>query len=342
MFTIVKVATAAMTIGASAFYFGVARHVAADTELVEAVQKLERAHTLSFRMTITLEGKKEPVVMRQFYKTPGLVRSEIEGPNPVVTIVDNSVQQGITIVPAQEAAMLIEMPKQTVFSRKDVTNSIIDDFRRLASKRGEPVGKRLFGQTSASGFRVKENEGTYVIWVDPEKKAPIVIELDSKLGNVAMHSSFSDFEIDPKLDDAMFRLEPPAGYKVIKTDGSIKTSPEDLVARILSQYTTANGGKFPERIDDPEALGKGLGAKSENGGLNPEQIQNVTAIALFVHYCKENQNRFGYQPDGVKLGDASKIVFWYKPEGKEIYRAVFGDLHIGDVTADQLPHPVKK
>ena len=41
--------------------------------------------------------------------------------------------------------------------------------------------------------------------------------------------------------------------------------------------------------------------------------------------------------EGVKLGDADKIVFWYQPKGKETYRAVFGDLHAADVAADRLP-----
>lgn len=40
-------------------------------------------------------------------------------------------------------------------------------------------------------------------------------------------------------------------------------------------------------------------------------------------------------------GDAAKIVFWYKPEGSDKYRALFGDLHAADVTADQLPEKPK-
>ncbi len=44
-----------------------------------------------------------------------------------------------------------------------------------------------------------------------------------------------------------------------------------------------------------------------------------------------------YQPESVKLGDAGKILLWYKPEGKETYRAIYGDLHVAELTADQLP-----
>ena len=46
---------------------------------------------------------------------------------------------------------------------------------------------------------------------------------------------------------------------------------------------------------------------------------------------------YGYKPDGIKLGDADKILFWYKPKGKEAYRAIFGDMKVADVTAAQLP-----
>jgi hypothetical protein len=47
--------------------------------------------------------------------------------------------------------------------------------------------------------------------------------------------------------------------------------------------------------------------------------------------------QYTYRPDGAKLGDAGRAIFWYKPAGSETYRAVFGDLHIGDVEADKLP-----
>ena len=35
--------------------------------------------------------------------------------------------------------------------------------------------------------------------------------------------------------------------------------------------------------------------------------------------------------------DAGTIVFWFKPKGADLYRAVYGDLHGADVTADKLP-----
>jgi len=39
----------------------------------------------------------------------------------------------------------------------------------------------------------------------------------------------------------------------------------------------------------------------------------------------------------VKLGEADKPVCWYRPIDAEQYRVVYGDLHIEDVDAENLP-----
>jgi hypothetical protein len=36
-----------------------------------------------------------------------------------------------------------------------------------------------------------------------------------------------------------------------------------------------------------------------------------------------------------------KIVFWYRPEGAALYRVLYGDLHVSDVTEDKHPEKPK-
>jgi hypothetical protein len=67
-------------------------------------------------------------------------------------------------------------------------------------------------------------------------------------------------------------------------------------------------------------------------------IQQATRVAGLLRSKKEH----GYKPEGVKLGDRDKIIFWYRPDKADKYRAVYGDLHVADVTADQLPEKPKK
>jgi len=63
-------------------------------------------------------------------------------------------------------------------------------------------------------------------------------------------------------------------------------------------------------------------------------VGTLVRIQIFM---LERKADYGYKADGVKLGDANKIIFWYKPKDKQTYRALFGDLHAADVSADQLP-----
>jgi hypothetical protein len=59
--------------------------------------------------------------------------------------------------------------------------------------------------------------------------------------------------------------------------------------------------------------------------------------AVRVERFLRSKKDHGYRPDGVKLGDRSKIIFWYRPEKADTYRAVFGDLHVADVPPDHPP-----
>lgn len=67
-------------------------------------------------------------------------------------------------------------------------------------------------------------------------------------------------------------------------------------------------------------------------------VQRGIRTRLFMAKDKDH----GYKAEGVKRGDREKIIFWYHPEKSGKYRAIFGDLHIAAVSADQLPEKPKK
>ena len=46
---------------------------------------------------------------------------------------------------------------------------------------------------------------------------------------------------------------------------------------------------------------------------------------------------FHYQGKGVKLGDKDTAILWYKPEGKDQYVVMFGDLHVERMLKTDLP-----
>ena len=63
-----------------------------------------------------------------------------------------------------------------------------------------------------------------------------------------------------------------------------------------------------------------------------QTIQNGTAFYLQM----KPENDWHYAGKGVKLGTADKAICWWKPDGAEKYRVVYGDLKIRDVSPEEL------
>jgi len=70
---------------------------------------------------------------------------------------------------------------------------------------------------------------------------------------------------------------------------------------------------------------------------DPETLRTAQALIRFLMATRPLKGGFGYRSEGVKLGDANKILFWYRPEGAENCRVVYGDLHVADEPEAKLP-----
>ena len=60
---------------------------------------------------------------------------------------------------------------------------------------------------------------------------------------------------------------------------------------------------------------------------------------LFTRFFK-GEGKWYYRGKGVKLGEADKAIFWYRPKGSKTYRVIYGDLRVEDVAPENLPEPL--
>jgi outer membrane lipoprotein-sorting protein len=276
---------------------------------------------------------------RVFFKEPGLFRTEEEASGGIVSIVDMSHGQSVILNPAEKSALRLEEPPATgQVPKRAPATSMIEDMRRLAQKQGEPAGEKTIGGVRARGFRVKEQGQDMTVWVDPHKRLPLLIEFAGRTGGLDFRASYSDIQVDPKLDESLFRLDPPAGYTLRKVAAKLFMTFEEAVVRMLRLYAENNGGAFPSRVDDFTVYQKGLSQRRKaKTAPEPEALEHAAALATIAANAQKLKDHFGYKVEGVKLGDARTIIFWYQPEGETRYRVVYGDLRIGDVSADQIP-----
>jgi outer membrane lipoprotein-sorting protein len=276
-------------------------------------------------------------------KDPGLTRME-EGSQISISNGDKMLRLDTTT----KIATLIEY-KRAKGAKKDAhgqASEMIGWLRKLADKKSESIGKKQIGDLEANGFRVEDQGFAFIIWANPKTSLPVLVEMPLRIKNEDRVTTFSDFQLDPELDDALFSLEPPEGYKLHKMEMEFEEGkPEENVVHLLRAYADKFDGKFPKSLTmlstDWQTYFKQWRDKKPEELPEPEKLQfmvRATRVWMFLGADKDH----GYKPEGVKLGDRDKIVFWYRPDKADKYRAVFGDLHVADVSADQLPEKPKK
>jgi outer membrane lipoprotein-sorting protein len=309
----------------------------------EVAQKLRDARSLAYRVTVRSPRLKEPESMRFLFKEPGLLRSE--GQNGEVAITDLGQSKSLILDAATRSALLLDTKNAGGTRQPEDDGGVrwLERLRRLAENEGGPAGKRQVGQCQAQGFRVKDESDGFqdmVLWADPKTRLPVLIEGTVRVGDQEGHITFSDFEFNPVLDEALFRLEPPAGYVLRRVELEV-LSPEDAVSHLLRVYAASSGGTFPARLDDWDAYGKAFGEK-KNKPLDADFVRVVQALVRVMKFVNDPKGDYGYETKGVRFGDADKIIFWYRPQGSATCRVVYGDLRVGDVSADRLPEMPKQ
>jgi len=347
MLTAIKIAAAVLVTTGGLFYMAFVPRAEANRTFAEAARKLREAHTLAYRTTMESPDFKTPLKTRCLFKEPSLFRAEVDG--GIVSIADGSQGKQLMLDPSAKTALLLEGKAPKAPDRPAAAAGLIEHLRQLTEGDAKPVDDKVIGGVRARGYLVKKLGMEMTVWIDPGTRLPIRMESSDRIQGKEIRMTITDFQIDPKLDDSLFRIEPPAGYALSKGESNMlemddKTllNPEKATVAMLRIFAEKTGGTFPKRLDNLTEFEKLFPPKPKAGTLpDAETMRVLLPITRFLMATKPLKGGFGYRSDGVKLGDADKILFWYRPEGAGSYRAIYGDLHVADVAADKLPEKPK-
>lgn len=309
------------------------------------VEQLNNARTITYSVITKTNVESMPTIRTMWaFKEPGYLRTTTA--DGFVVVFDAIQGKGISIMPPERKYLEIEETNIPDDPSKDPF-VVVENLRTLPNRADEELGEREIDGRPAMGFRVNKDDITTTVWIDPHTGDLVRAEIEFA-DNPAMNKIMSDFQLNVELDDSLFSLEPPDGYEklpeVVQADASTVTE-QDLV-EFLEVWVTywANDATFPPIIAGPE-FAKVVYTLAEEGKLisgesagqqRQKHIQAMYRGGLFVgqlppesdwHYCGEN----------IKFGDADTAIFWYRPQGSENYRVIFGDLHIEEVAPEDLP-----
>lgn len=295
--------------------------------LADVHERITAAQTVCFRMSFT-QGKDEPTSYDILYKRPNLMR--MERPE-VISVLDFKNERILGLFPESRTAHSADIKNWVSGGIRDW---IADLERIVGSDRAVEIGKRKIDGRDVKGWRITEDSGATTVWADVKTAELVEVEIVQGEGRTLL----TKIEYDRQLDDSLFSMEPPEGYNfhtITKMDAS-DPSEADLVG-LLRIWASGNGDVFPDDIKPWNFQKAASKADWENvcKGMTYKESSGMISRAFFK--LNSWPRDWSYVGKGVRYGDATKPVFWYRNEGQEKYRVIFGDMSVKEMSPEQLP-----
>lgn len=264
----------------------------------------------------------------------------VSGKGAIVSIMDQTKKKGLLINPLKNEFTEIDLynlpPEQAQFN-------LIEQLRTLPDRADEVLEEQEMDGRAVQGFRVTEDGLDKTIWVDV--KTGDLVRVEAEFANApGMHAVMTDFQFNVNLDDSLFSLTPPEGYTRQKIQLEAGEITEQHLVKFLRWWASqTKDHSFPPTLN-PVGLGKALMEMEkadkfiEDHETEEEIMQNslqITRGLMFVMQMKPETDGH-YAGEDVKLGEANTAIFWYRPEGSETYRVIYGDLSIKAVAPENL------
>ena len=338
-----KLATAAVV--ALVVVIGVTQ-IGSTPAFAEVVASFLNIKTASFKMTMAVQGAPtqsfdclyaEPIRMRQ---------TLTDGSTVVIT--DFEKGKIVSLVPAQKQAVVIEMQNmpesdQGQFNMFAEIRKHLQEAQDTPDESVESLGRKEIGGVKTVGYHVKRSGTDMTVWADVRTNLPV--ELTYSMGPATY--TMTDIVFDVEIDESLLSLDIPAGYTVRTRQVDASEPREDDLVTLFRLWAEHMDGTFPP-VFEQNVLSVFIGAqraKLTEAGKEPseddmmqlqETITKMSRGGMFVMNLPADSD-WHYAGQDVTFGDARTPIFWYRPSGSATYRVLYGDLHIEDVTPDELP-----
>lgn len=281
---------------------------------------------------------------------PSLMRTESEelDKSKTVFIWDGNQGKSINLIPAQKRATVSndahKHEGKTSNGGDPVAGwrSLLLDAKGKPDGKREPLGEKDIDGRRVVGFRIISPTSMFSIWGDLKTGLPALIEMTSPL-MPDVKFTISDFEFNVDMDESLFSVEPPAGYKVTsvkspKTDES--PAGEENLIETFRYYGELSGGTFPDLLDRDTLIdmvygGLWLFYSLDRSPTSREKHREEHYAAQekfdrglnFAVLLPKESNSY-YAGKDVSLGASDTPVFWYRPKDAKKYRVIYADLSV--------------
>jgi outer membrane lipoprotein-sorting protein len=193
-------------------YLFFAQQSKSDSMLKNAEQQISKATTLSVSVDERYDEFNRSFETRWWFKKGGYYRSE----SPQGTLICNP-ERCLSYKPNNKAYMVFP-GAQTNWSLQVETGLGEFGSRSRLPTIGDPKRVRWKGldvwQVEVDGTKSMTKETKMYYFFDPKTKAHV--GTSANLGSIEQVRMYKDLKVNPKLDDSLFRFDPPKDWKLIK------------------------------------------------------------------------------------------------------------------------------
>jgi outer membrane lipoprotein-sorting protein len=343
------VAILALAVGGIAVWFYGGGTTPAFADFIEPILG---AKTVTFKATSEAEGQKiTSKVMATASPQRVRLEQDLPGNQKIVTISDAT--GSLTLRPAEKVAVVTTLANVPKEKRPKVIffelRSQLAEARDLPDWIRKPLGEKVMDGRRLVGYRLTGRGMILDLWGDPKTGMPVRIESSEPANPNQKPRIWSDFVFDADLDESLFSMKPPAGYKVQKLAVTVDVSPaeeKDLI-ETLRRYARLRGGALPDQLDvmafaklfqEDWAKSHPMKDGSPSEEERQEQLNGMLKFVRGLSFAFEQLPRAAdahYAGKGVKVGAADTPVFWYRPGSAKRYRVIYADLSVRE--ADKAP-----
>ncbi len=305
----------------------------------QVIQPILNARTAIFDIIIGDENAGGPVIHDMVMGSR--IRRTLSNVDGVIAIIDMETSRILQLTPEKKEAAYIDLKGlPSIPNYMDGLRNLIAKLQQSPEFQVEELGEQEIAGQRLIGFRAKHSKSEITIWADPETALPVRIEQVTGQLRVICR----DMQFDVPMSQELFDMNVPESYTVQQTELDLQSATEeDFIEGLRILAEVLGDGYFPDSIAIEDYLKRAPEAakKVEELGLS-EQEQTELGLKLqqhllFIRFFK-GEGKWHYAGKGVKFGDAEKPIFWYKSEGSETYRVIYGDLHVEDSAPENLPN----
>lgn len=238
-----------------------------------AMESVRQARTFSCKRITecVMDGQKCVREELFMFKEPNLERcvqlttTRFPQFNGEVTITDYDKRQRLSFVPAEKIAYLTDGSSDYVVDEstgklklRELDTTIRDRLLQWSKGEVEDLGSvELHGQ-SVRLLQTRWGMWVVKIWIDPKTKLPVQVELH---GPDEERTTYTSIQIDAELDDDLFRLQPPDGYRLKRVDTGWSDYQRKLSAKMshlavaCHHFRGKNDGQFPKELTELKTEG---------------------------------------------------------------------------------------